>query len=225
MLKHIWSQPFVVATGVAALIHSTWALGTLFAGLQPDPAIDGWFAYAAWLLPALLIAFALDVGQIATSAEIRQGNRTRARYLTFIVLSGATFYLQWLYMAHHMPSLELAKGVRDLWGPVPGFMRDAAVWVIPALLPLATTLYTLSDGAVPTRTDNAAPTVSPGTAIVPVIEVESAITSVSCPHCSWTGEYKTGNSAQMALKAHLRHCAAAHGAQLSFERVDVEVQA
>lgn len=71
ILKHITGQPFIFATGLAALVHSTWALGTLFAGEQPDSNDPLQFAF--WLLPALLIAFALDVGQIATSAEIRAG--------------------------------------------------------------------------------------------------------------------------------------------------------
>src|SRR5690348_14888484 len=110
VLKHIFQQPFVTATGAAALVHSTWALGTLFAGVQPA---GGW-ALVGWLLPALLIAFALDVGQIVTSAEIRQNGLTRTRGLTFIVFAGATYYLQWLYIAHHMPALAIAAGVSDV---------------------------------------------------------------------------------------------------------------
>jgi len=38
----------------------------------------------------------------------------------------------------------LADGVRDSWGGAATLMRDLAVWIIPALLPLSTTLYTLS---------------------------------------------------------------------------------
>jgi hypothetical protein len=140
-LKHILQQPFVAATGLAALVHSTWALGTLFAGEQPD----GWHLLG-WLLPALLIAFALDVGQISTSYEIRQDGLTWTRGITFVVFAGATYYLQWLYIAHHMPALALAPGVRQTWADFATVMRDAAVWVIPALLPLSTLLYTFSGG-------------------------------------------------------------------------------
>lgn len=140
-LTHIWKQPFVAATGLAALVHSTWALGTLFAGVQPD----GW-QLLGWLAPALLIAFALDVGQIVTSYEIRSQGLTWTRGVTFTVFAGATYYLQWLYIAHHMPQLALAPGVRETWAGFATVMRDAAVWVIPALLPLSTLLYTFSGG-------------------------------------------------------------------------------
>jgi hypothetical protein len=51
-------------------------------------------------------------------------------------------------MAHHMPALELAPGVRATWAGFATVMRDAAVWVIPALLPLSTLLYTFSGGRV-----------------------------------------------------------------------------
>lgn len=148
-VKHIFEQPFVAATGAAALVHSTWALGTLFAGQQPP---EGW-ALVGWLAPALLIAFALDVGQIVTSAEIRRYGLTVTRGVTFIVFAGATYYLQWLYIAHHMPELQLAAGVRETWAGFATVMRDAAVWIIPALLPLSTLLYTFSGG----RLEAAAP--------------------------------------------------------------------
>lgn len=142
LYKHVVEQPFVMATGVAALVHSTWSLGTLFSGKQPTADIS--IEFIGWLAPAFLIAFALDVGQIATSAEIRAGNRTRAKYATFAVFAVATYYLQWLYIAHHMPALELAGGVRGEWSGLATLVRDAAVWIIPAFLPLSTLMYTFS---------------------------------------------------------------------------------
>ena len=138
-IKHMFRQPFVFATGLAALIHSTWALGTLFSGEQPT----GWHL-VGWLIPALLIAFALDVGQIVTSTEIRESGLTVARGLTFLVFALATYYLQWLYIAHHMPALELAPGISPIAQTTALYMRDAALWVIPAFLPLSTVLYTFS---------------------------------------------------------------------------------
>lgn len=156
-LRHLTEQPFIAATGAAALVHSTWALATVFSGHQP--ASNDLPRLAYWLIPALLISFALDVGQIATSAEIRSGERVLSKYITFGVFAAATYYLQWLYIAHHMPALELAPGVRESWGGFAGLMRDAAVWIIPALLPLSTTLYTLSGQAAPSAA--AAPTIPP----------------------------------------------------------------
>ena len=143
--KHIVEQPFVFATGLAALIHSTWSLGTLFSGTQPQANdLGSTLHLIGWLIPALLISFSLDVGQIVTSAEIRAGERTWTKYATFIVFALATYYLQWIYIASHMPALELAPGIRQTWSELASTMRDAAVWIIPALLPLSTLLYTFS---------------------------------------------------------------------------------
>lgn len=168
ILRHLVQQPFVFATGAAALIHSTWALGTLFAGEQPE----GW-ALLGWLAPALLISFALDVGQIATSAEIREHGLTRTRGVTFIVFSGATYYLQWLYIAHHMPQLALAAGVRETWAGFATVMRDAAVWIIPALLPLSTLLYTFSGGQPAKGAELPKPPFQPVIQDRPLVKVQS----------------------------------------------------
>lgn len=144
MIRHLVENPFIAATGFAALIHSTWSLGTLFAGEQPE----GWHL-VGWLVPALLIAFALDVGQIVTSHDIRHRGLTPARAITFVVFSAATYYLQWLYIVHHMPALALAGGVSEEAAAAARALRDAALWLIPALLPLSTLLYTLSSDPAP----------------------------------------------------------------------------
>lgn len=146
LLMHVFHQPFIVTTGLAALLHSTWSLGTLFAGEQPPAGLT--VEFVGWLAPALLLAFALDVGQIATSAEIRAGQRTRIKYITFIVFAAATYFLQWIYIAHHMPALLLGEGVRNDWQWMATLIRDAALWIIPAFLPLSTTLYTFSGGNI-----------------------------------------------------------------------------
>jgi hypothetical protein len=156
LLTHLTDQPFIVATGVAAFAHSTWTLGTWFAGMQPvvtanllDGGINGaWVAQslhlAFWLTPAALIAFALDVGQIATSRDIQRGQRTWAKYATFAVFAVATYYLQWLYLAHHMPVVSMSAGIRPDMLEFVLMMRDLSIWFIPLLLPLSTLLYTFS---------------------------------------------------------------------------------
>lgn len=147
-LKHIWQSPLIFATGLAALVHSTWALGTMFSGEQP--AIEtittgiGYVHFAGWLIPALLIAFALDIGQIITSHEIRTMGMTKARAITFVVFALATYYLQWLYMAHHMPLVELAEGISSIHRDAALWLRNMGLWLIPSLLPLSTLLYTFS---------------------------------------------------------------------------------
>lgn len=163
IVSHAIKQPFVLATGVAALVHSTWALGTLFSGPQPAdiPHLVG------WLVPAFLIAFALDVGQIITSAEIRASGLTWQRSVTFTTFAGATYYLQWLYIAHHMPALTLAAGVRPEWAGLTGLIRDAALWAIPALLPLSTLLYTLSSNERPAVTPEPTQAAAPPVVLSP----------------------------------------------------------
>lgn len=153
---HLTDQPFIVATGVAAFAHSTWTLGTWFAGMQPvvtanllDGGINGaWVAQSLhllfWLLPAAAIAFALDVGQIATSRDIQRGQRSFAKYATFAVFAVATYYLQWLYLAHHMPVVSMSAGIRPDMLEFVLMMRDLSIWFIPLLLPLSTLLYTFS---------------------------------------------------------------------------------
>lgn len=166
-MTHIVQQPFVFATGLAALVHSTWSLGTLFSGKQPE---FGTVEFWGWLIPAFLIAFALDVGQIVTSSEIRAGKRGIAKYATFTVFAVATYYLQWLYIAHHMPDLDLAAGVRADWKDAIRTGRDVAIFIIPALLPLSTLLYTFSSGEVAHQPSIPAIEVQPLEVVAPLVQ-------------------------------------------------------
>jgi len=218
-LRRIMSQPFIAATGLAALIHSTWSLGTFFSGDQPSDPVR----YAMWLIPAFLIAFSLDVGQLATSAEIRDGQRSKMKYLTFAVFAGATYYLQFVFIASHMPTVPLSPGVRLDWGPLISFVRDAAVFVIPLLLPLSTTLYTFSQDGPSARTAtmtirqttktevkvekpaaNALPIVDSPQIAAGTTDAIAGYTS-SCEICGWQTIKDTKRGATNAKVAHNRH--------------------
>jgi len=214
--NHITDKPFVLATGLAALIHSTWSLGTLFSGEQPPvediESIIQFVHFIGWLLPALLMAIALDVGQIVTSHEIRTSGLTWQRGLTFFVFGFATYYLQWLYIAMHMPALELADGVSVVYSGFAVIMRDSAMWLIPALLPLSTILYTFSDNKLSDDdkykreheniTDYQDYTDMP---FMPIVLTENVST---CEDCGWMSDNKaTADSAARALRAHKLHCA------------------
>ncbi len=145
------SEPFVLATGLAALVHSTWTLAMMFSGDIPNlqtHTLDAIYTIA----PAFLLAFSIDVGQIMTSNDIRKGMRNAGKIATFAVLALATYYLQWMYMIAHVPALALGAGVRPEWRMLVETVRDASIWVIPALLPIATTLYTMSNAAHDVRT-------------------------------------------------------------------------
>lgn len=220
--KHLLAQPFITATGAAALVHSTWSLGTLFAGEQPE----GWHLLG-WLLPALLIAFALDVGQIDTSAQIREHGLNLSRAVTFLVFAIATYYLQWLYIVHHMPALELSAGISDIHRATALQLRDLAMWLIPALLPLSTLLYTFSGERetqqatmqeaniqVKTISDEMNPPDSLSEPDMLALErpAPPAFTA-TCEHCGWESkEYETEDSAARALRTHQSlHCSVLEG--------------
>ena len=223
-LKHMSENLFITFTGIAALVHSTWSLGTMFSGQAPN---GDWLALAGWLLPAFFVAFAMDVGQISTSASIRHGGLTWQRAIAFLVFAIATYYLQFLYIAHHMPSLQIAAGVSEFhrWAVVTA--RDAAIWILPLLLPLSTMLYTISDGdkkeqpIAPTLPE---PTLEVTIPMKPMLEENSSDTkefameliptakfTAYCPDCGWEKEYDDSKRADRALNTHKSiHCPKKH---------------
>lgn len=229
-LKHMSENLFITFTGIAALVHSTWALGTMFSGEMP---LGDWWALAWWGVPAFFVAFAMDIGQISTSADIRHKGLTIQRGITFFVFAVATYYLQFLYIAHHMPALDIASGVSEFhrWTVVTA--RDAAIWILPLLLPLSTMLYTISDGDK--KEQPIAPT-SPEPLIsiektMPVL-IEEKVTGIEsspmlaeeiiqepkyvaeCEDCGWQKEYESPKVASRALNTHKSlHCPSRHELQ------------
>lgn len=223
-LKHMSENLFVTFTGIAALVHSTWSLGTMFSGQAPT---GNWLAYAGWVLPAFFVAFAMDIGQISTSAAIRHNGLTWQRALAFFVFSVATYYLQFLYIAHHMPALEIGLGISEAHHATVQTVRDAAIWILPLLLPLSTMLYTISDGdskeqAVKPQAPEATITIEKREQ--PMLEEKSNdIESLSielipqakfealCGDCGWHKEYEDSKKAERALNTHKSiHCKAKH---------------
>lgn len=223
-LAEVWSflsgHLFIFTTGTAALIHSTWSLATFFNGAEPSGGLPWLF----WITPAFLLAISIDVGQIATSAQIANGQRTRAKYATFGVLAIATYYLQWLYLAHHLPLISLGEGVNPNVVPFATGVRDIALWALPGLLPASTLLYTFSYGKV-AKQRPATMTIKQMTQTEVKVEkpVANELADVSvaklaagakdanagyvarCEVCQWTNTYDTPRGATNALIAHNRH--------------------
>ncbi len=210
VFRHFTGQPFVVATGLAALVHSTWSIATYFSG--PEPTTGEPIRWLGWAAVAFLIAFSMDVGQIVTSAEIRAGQRTPQKYLTFAVFALATYYCQFLYISSHMPQVPLAAGMRSEWAAAAQLLRDAAAFVLPALLPASTLLYTFShEKPAPPPQGETAPS---STALVAVgqadperIIIENPVESrveIECDQCDWAGAYDNPIAARNALTAHRR---------------------
>jgi len=220
-LKHMSENLFITFTGIAALVHSTWSLGTMFSGVAPQ---GDWLAMAGWLLPAFFVAFAMDIGQISTSAAIRHNGLTWQRALTFFVFALATYYLQFLYIAHHLPLIALADGISDTHRETVKISVDAAIWILPMLLPLATMLYTISDGDKREQ-----PIVAPPETILsiekqenPLLEQKSmefsavsielipqAKFAAHCNDCGWHKDYDDSKMAERGLNTHKSiHCKA-----------------
>jgi len=212
---------FIATTGTAALIHSTWSLATFFNGTEPSS--PSW-AWVFWVTPALLLAISIDVGQIATSAQIARGERTRAKYATFAFLAVATYFLQWLYLAHHLPLISLGAGVNPNVVPFAIGVRDIALWLLPALLPMSTLLYTFSYGKVAkqrpatmtykqtTQTEVKVERPSaPELATIDRPQIAPGAKSTTFPYiatcdvCGWTNNYETPRGATNGKVAHNRH--------------------
>jgi len=230
ILVRLAQHIFVITTGFAALLHSTWSLATLFNGVEPHQLTADWFA---WVVPAFLIAFSFDVGQIAISVELRNGERTRAKYVAFAVLAVSTYLMQWLYMVAHVPMINFGTGVAAQHTAVASTIRDFFIWIVPGMLPLSTVLYTFSY-AQPKRARpvakpvqySAAP-VQPRASEVQITPMQNALATpdqpaiqppenfvalpegsvfpIACPDCEWNATYATKRAATNALTAHRRH--------------------
>jgi hypothetical protein len=239
LLKHAKEQPFILATSLASFVHSTWSLAVLMSGHPPTLEGDAGSVLrgAFWLLPAMAIAFSLDIGQLQTSHDLRHNRKTFAKLLTFAVFSLATYFLQFLYVQAHMPVLALSEGVRAEWVGTVSLIRDASLWVIPGLLPLSTLLYTFSSdnpnqntttGAAqadvitqaalghnqPGLTDDQES--SPAQAAHVWLSLDQAPPFIAlCPACGWTREYTSPIQSAQGLKGHQIHCAATKEARIS----------
>jgi hypothetical protein len=204
---------FIIATGIAAFIHSTWAVATYFGGPEPDQWTPHWWG---WMIMGGLVAFAMDVGQVATSALIRAGHNAQGYKITFAVFALATYFTQFLYVIAHVPQVQLAPGVAEQYRTIASAIRDAAIFIFPALLPASTFLYTFSQNAAPARVKPATVSTkwtvqeSPSESPIepPLLAPASALQlfDAKCEECEWFGEgYKSQIGADRALRAHKQH--------------------
>lgn len=144
--KHFKSQPFIVLVALAALPHTVWTIGTYTAGLQPD-AFGDWsnlIRAVAWLLPPLMFGIAFDIGQVVTAGEIRNGNRSQWLVRTFYALAVFSYISQLLYAMHHYPKMGIGEGAAPIVTTIGSIVSQVAVFVLPALLPVAQVLYTMA---------------------------------------------------------------------------------
>ena len=233
MLKYYTKHKFIFAAGLAAFIHTTWSFAVIMSGELPDfPAIgeDKALAFASWLLvmsyqiiPAALMAYAIDVGQIEAAEKIREGNNSLANLLAFIITAICTFYLQFLFMIHHMPLLEVSPGAAPAAAAIGVHVRNAAIWIMPALLPLALIVRMTSDTEQPQPriiegeatpidqdeqpqppTRQSLPDVAqPSIMLGFPVESEGYDFPAACPYCDWEEAFFTTKAATEALNRHV----------------------
>lgn len=198
VLRHVFAQPFLVAVSLAAAIHSSWSFSTLFTGLEPHPQFSAsWFS---WIVPGVMLAFSVDIGLLSLANQIRLGNRTRGRLLAFAVLCVAMGFLQFLYIAAHMPEVHLGAGVRGDWVGLVSLLRDASIWVLPMLLPTALILFAFSEETV-VHANMTSTSLVPSTQVT--VEKTRAISMV-CPECSWSAIFPSQAAAVQGLIDHRR---------------------
>jgi len=233
--KYLIAHIFVLFAGISSAIHNTWTVGYYFNGEQPPvesiTSLIQFIHFLGWILPALLTAITLDVGQIVTSYEIKKHGLTIWRGLTFTLLAISTYYLQWLYLANHMPNLHLSDAIIGTSKEYAVLWNSASMWIIPLLMPLSVILYTFS-GNKQSAENLHSETVMPEIRISkiedtqpPQLEAKSAnplledshllhfeenesVNLLWCPDCGWnTGEKESLDVAHRALRVHQsRHC-------------------
>lgn len=143
--KHFKDQPFVVFVALAALPHSMWTIGTYMSG--EFPRFMAWSDLPAvlwWLIPALSLAIAFDVGMVVTAGEIRSGNKSQWLVFTFYALSFASYVLQFLYVLPHAPNVPVGTGAQPIVTGIGVFIQQVCIFLLPAFLPAATILYTMA---------------------------------------------------------------------------------
>lgn len=167
MLNALKQHAFIGAVAIACFIHGTWTIATITGGQPPAAVVDlgSLMAWLFWVVPGALVSFALDIGQYRTAVEISAahaaGRRPLGKYVTFVVISGFVYYLQWYHLIHHLPALTVAPSVASgPHGPVVALLSGFIVWIYPALLPITTLLYTLSHTTPSAPSSAAAPEVA-----------------------------------------------------------------
>jgi hypothetical protein len=219
--RRLGIELFLACVSVAAVVHSSWSLNTYFTGPEPQVAgsIEAIMAWVVWVVPGFLIAFAIDVGLLTLARQIRDGHGHWWKLAAFFVLCALMGYSQFLYIMAHLPSIPVGAGVRTDWLVSLTEVRDLVVVIYPFALPVTLILYAFSDikAEAKPRTDSTPVTDS---SIVPVSMQKHPATCQDCGRL--LGEYDTPLGAEMALRAHRKHCA---GIRISTpEEVDQEVE-
>lgn len=178
----------------------------------PEPALFS-LPWLWWVILGALGGIAIDVGMIAVSIAIADGNRNKATFGVFGILAAFTFFLQWYYAATHVAIVPLGDGMNANVRDFAAGLRDAGPWLVPFMLPAATFIYTF--GYAPVRKGRTSPAITYKSQSELRIEQPTTIApatmpqlpqgeryEIACPDCDWHGVYEKKRSASNALVGH-----------------------
>jgi hypothetical protein len=152
------SHLFVILIALAQLPHSVWVFSTLFGSVQPEfslyelPEQSAYFnlldlgTWLVWAGKALLIPIALDVGLIVIAKAIRtEQNPPQSLYKAFGFLAFSVYIIQFYFLIHHAPDLQLSAGATPIQMLENG-LDIVWLFLFPAFMPVPTMFYTFAVG-------------------------------------------------------------------------------
>lgn len=101
----------------------------------------------SWYFRGALIAIAIDVGMLVSSRSLVHSKsrlNTLVLSLAFAIAAISSFYSQVTYVVYHTPFHQMSDGVSEYWKTALQPLIDARVVILPFMLPLLATVYTLA---------------------------------------------------------------------------------
>jgi hypothetical protein len=132
-----------LAIAIATFEHSTWTAAFMFEGTPPVEEV----ALRLWYFKGALIAVAIDVGMLMSSRFIAHTTDLKevlSLIAAFAMTAVASLFTQVGYIVFHTPEFNLSAGVSDYWVGVLTPIIEARVVILPFLLPLMGTIYTVA---------------------------------------------------------------------------------
>ena len=148
--KWSWSSFLVellyLAVAVTTFSHTAWSASLVFEGSPSDGTSH--YGTSEWHIPGMLMALSIDIGMYAVAFMLKNA-RTKFKVTslasTFIVLCVSSFLFQLLYALEHSAAFEFGAGVTLEWQERLQPIVDARIVIIPAILPVIATLYTIAN--------------------------------------------------------------------------------
>lgn len=144
-LKHIL-DPFellYISIAIATFTHTQYTSALYFEGAPPTDAA----ALNLWYFHGALIAIAIDIGMLLTSrfiASTTDRSEVSTLIAAFTVAALASFFTQLGYILIHTPVVTISEGVSPYWREALSKFIDARVVILPFLLPVMGTIYTVA---------------------------------------------------------------------------------